>query len=48
MSVVDDYVAGLQGEEQRLITHMYEMVRAIVPDAEAGISYGMAAYKYKG
>jgi uncharacterized protein YdhG (YjbR/CyaY superfamily) len=48
MSVVDEYLASLGGPEKAIIKHVYEIVRAEVPDATEEISYGMPAFIYKG
>lgn len=48
MSVVDDYLVTLGGQEKPLVEHMYGFVREMVPDATEGMSYAMPAFKYKG
>jgi len=48
MTVVDDYLATLSGPEKELLTHMYTIVRTMVPDATEELSYAMPAFKYKG
>lgn len=47
MSVVDDYLASLGGDNKKLIGHMYDIVRQMVPDATEELSYAMPAFKYK-
>lgn len=48
MSVIDDYLASLNGSAKATITHMYDIVREMVPDAAEEMSYAMPAFKYKG
>jgi uncharacterized protein YdhG (YjbR/CyaY superfamily) len=48
MSAVDDYLATLPGAERAAYEHVGRIVRATVPDAEEGISYGMPAFTYAG
>ena len=48
MSVVDDYLSSLSGEEKDTLAHMYGMVRQVVPEATEEMSYAMPAFKYKG
>jgi uncharacterized protein YdhG (YjbR/CyaY superfamily) len=48
MSIVDDYLATLSGGKQRLVRHMYEVVRYLVPTATEEFSYGMPAFKHQG
>ena len=46
MSVVDDYLASLDGPNQRELTRVCSIVRHLVPDAEEAMSYGVPAFKY--
>lgn len=48
MSVVDDYLASLKGNEKNIVEHMYSVVRQMVPDAAEELSYAMPAFKYRG
>jgi uncharacterized protein YdhG (YjbR/CyaY superfamily) len=48
MSIVDDYLMVLDGVERQIITHMYALVRQLVPDATEGVSYAMPTFKYQG
>jgi uncharacterized protein YdhG (YjbR/CyaY superfamily) len=48
MTVIDDYLAQLEGKEKHLIAHMYDIVRQMVPEATKELSYAMPAFKYKG
>src|SRR5262249_60089050 len=48
MGEVTDYIAGLD-EPARLVLERYRArAIAVVPDAEEGTSYGMAALRYRG
>jgi uncharacterized protein YdhG (YjbR/CyaY superfamily) len=42
---VDAYLAGLPPGHRELLQRLREQVRALVPDAEETISYGMPAFK---
>lgn len=48
MSVIDDYLATLDGPEKATLERMYNTVRQLVPDAAEELSYAMPAFKYKG
>lgn len=48
MTVIDEYVATLSGQEKSIIEHKNNIVRAMVPTATEETYYGMAAFKYKG
>jgi uncharacterized protein YdhG (YjbR/CyaY superfamily) len=48
MSVIDDYISNLDTSDRETIEHMYEIARAVAPDATEEFSYGMPALKYKG
>ena len=45
---MDDYLAGLEEDQRAALQHVREVVRAAVPDAEEGTSYGMPAFRWKG
>jgi hypothetical protein len=47
VSVVDDYFEGLDASTRAVFEHIRTLVMDIVPDAEDGTSYGMAALRYK-
>jgi uncharacterized protein YdhG (YjbR/CyaY superfamily) len=47
VSVVDDYFEGLDPSTRAVFEHIRAVVMDIVPDAEDGTSYGMAALRYK-
>ena len=44
---MDDYLNGLGVSERAAFEHIRDLVMDLVPDAEAGTSYGMAALKYR-
>lgn len=48
MSVIDDYIATLDGADKVTIARLYDIVRQMVPDATEETYYGMPAFKYKG
>jgi uncharacterized protein YdhG (YjbR/CyaY superfamily) len=48
MTVLDDYLARLEGADKQIIGDMYAIVREMVPDASEELSYAMPAFKYKG
>ncbi|HMG32050.1 MAG TPA: DUF1801 domain-containing protein, partial [Jiangellaceae bacterium] len=47
MSAVDDYFGGLDASTRAAFEHIRDLVLDMVPEAEEGTSYGMAALKYK-
>ena len=47
VAVVDDYFESLDAETRAAFEHIRSLALDIVPDAEQGTSYGMAALKYK-
>jgi uncharacterized protein YdhG (YjbR/CyaY superfamily) len=47
VSTVDDYFAGLDASTRAVFEHIRTLAMDIVPDAEDGTSYGMAALRYK-
>ena len=48
MAVVDDYFESLDADTRAAFEHIRSLALDVVPDAEQGTSYGMAALKYKG
>jgi uncharacterized protein YdhG (YjbR/CyaY superfamily) len=48
MGTVDDYLESLDPGDRAVVSHVYDVVRADVPDAEQGTSYGMPALLYRG
>jgi len=48
MGEVTDYVASLDGHDREAVQHVYDRARALVPGAEEGVGYGMAALRYRG
>ncbi len=45
---VDDYIASLSGAERKVVQHVYDLARKLVPEAEQAVYYGMPCLKYKG
>lgn len=48
MGDVDDLVASLEGGAQDAMRRLRDVVVRVVPEAEQGRSYGMAAFRYQG
>jgi hypothetical protein len=48
MGEVTDYIAGLDEPALSLLERYRERAMAVVPEAEEGTSYGMAALRYRG
>ena len=44
---VDDYFGGLDASARAAFEHIRSLVMDMVPEAEQGTSYGMAALKYR-
>ena len=47
MTDVDDYFGSLDPSSRTAFEHIRNLVREIVPEAEEGTSYGMAALRYQ-
>ena len=48
MAEVTEYLAGLEEPSRGILTAIVARAREIVPDTEEGMSYGMAALRYRG
>jgi len=48
VAAVDDYFESLDADTRAAFEHIRSLALDVVPDAEQGTSYGMAALKYKG
>jgi uncharacterized protein YdhG (YjbR/CyaY superfamily) len=48
VAVVDDYFESLDADTRAAFEHIRSLALDVVPNAEQGTSYGMAALKYKG
>lgn len=48
MTVIGEYLATVTGKEHDILAHMYEVVRAAVPDATEELSYNMPTFKWRG
>jgi len=47
VSAVDDYLDGLDASTRVAFEHIRNLVMDVAPEAEQGISYGMATLKYR-
>ncbi len=45
---VDEYLAGVEGDERKTLAALRREIRAIVPKAEECISYGIPAFRLDG
>ena len=48
MAEIDDYLAGFETEDARIIGDAYATASTIAPEAEQGVSYGMPALLWQG
>jgi uncharacterized protein YdhG (YjbR/CyaY superfamily) len=48
MAEIDDYLAGFEAEDARIIGDAYATARTLAPEAEQGVSYGMPALIWQG
>jgi uncharacterized protein YdhG (YjbR/CyaY superfamily) len=48
MAEIDDYLAGLDADDARIIGEAYARARTVAPEAEQGVSYGMPALVWEG
>ena len=48
MGTVDDSLAVLPEPDRDCLQHVIDVARAVVPEAEEGMSYGMPALKFEG
>ncbi len=48
MTVIDEYLETLTGQEKQILAHMYKVVRATIPDATEELSYNMPSFKWQG
>lgn len=48
MNEFTDYIASLDGAARDAVEHVRARALELVPDAEEGVSYGMAALRYRG
>jgi uncharacterized protein YdhG (YjbR/CyaY superfamily) len=48
VGVVDEYLATLPPEQSAAFERIREVVLDVIPDADQGTSYGMAAFTYRG
>ena len=48
MGTIDDYLDDLEPGDRAVVGHVYDVVRATVPNLAQGTSYGMPALLYRG
>ncbi len=48
MGTIDDYLAELDAADRAVVEHVYDVVRAALPEVEQGTGYGMPALTYRG
>lgn len=47
-SSIDEYLAGVPGEQRAALERLRARIRALVPDCEECISYSMPAFRWRG
>jgi uncharacterized protein YdhG (YjbR/CyaY superfamily) len=48
VAVVDEYLSSVDGADREALQRVYAIAGEVVPEAEQGTSYGMAALLYRG
>ncbi|NYE00645.1 uncharacterized protein YdhG (YjbR/CyaY superfamily) [Kineosphaera limosa] len=48
MTVIDDYLAGYDGEHRRLMDQLRALIEQLAPQAEQAMAWGMPTYKVNG
>lgn len=48
MSVIDDYLQGLEAPQRTELERVRAIVKGLAPDVEEVIGYGIPTFKYKG
>jgi uncharacterized protein YdhG (YjbR/CyaY superfamily) len=48
MGAIDDYLDGLSPAQKAALARVRDIVSAVAPEAEEGVSYGMPALRYAG
>lgn len=48
MSVIDDYLLGVEQPQRAELERIRKIIHAAVPDAEEVITYNMPGFKYRG
>lgn len=48
MGTVDEYLQSLEPDDRAVVSHVFDVVRGVLPDVEQGTSYGMPALLYRG
>jgi uncharacterized protein YdhG (YjbR/CyaY superfamily) len=47
MGTVDEYLESLDPDDRAVVSHVFDVVREMLPDVEQGESYGMPALLYR-
>ena len=47
-TAVSSYLSKIEGEDRAALERVYTIARKVVPEAEEGVSYAMAALLYRG
>jgi uncharacterized protein YdhG (YjbR/CyaY superfamily) len=47
-ATIDDYLAGVNADQRAALEKLRRMIQTAAPKAEEGISYGLAAFRWKG
>ena len=47
-ATIDEYLAGVKPDQRAALEQLRRTIRAAAPKAEEGISYGLAAFRWKG
>ena len=47
-ATIDDYLAGVKPDQRAVLEQLRRTIRSVVPQAEEGISYGLAAFRWNG
>ena len=48
MGTVDDYLETIAPDDRAVMAHVFDVVRAMLPEVDQGTSYGMPALTYRG
>lgn len=47
-TTIDEYLAGVSGDQRAVLENVRQTIRAVAPKAEECISYGLAAFRLNG
>jgi uncharacterized protein YdhG (YjbR/CyaY superfamily) len=48
VQTIDDYLAGVTGEQRAALEKLRQQIKAVIPKAEECINYGVAAFRLNG